>query len=74
MTTEKKWNLPYAIEALTVHRDSRGALYEALRFSSQAIPLGGHGSKIFLFKTTATILFYLRKMFFIQKIIVQSFL
>jgi hypothetical protein len=51
MTTEKKWNLPYAIEALTVHRDSRGALYEALRFSSQAIPLGGHGSKIFLFKT-----------------------
>lgn len=41
MTTEKKWNLPYAIEALTVHRDSRGALYEALRFSSQDIPLGG---------------------------------
>ena len=41
MTTKKKWNLPYAIEELTVHRDSRGALYEALRFSSQDIPLGG---------------------------------
>lgn len=33
--------MPYAIEALTVHRDARGALYEALRFSSRDIPAGG---------------------------------
>lgn len=41
MTSEKNWNMPYALEALTVHRDARGALYEALRFSSQDIPKGG---------------------------------
>lgn len=41
MTREKNRNKPYAIEALTVHRDARGALYEALRFTSQDIPPGG---------------------------------
>ncbi len=35
------WNRAYLIEDLEVHRDTRGALYEALRFSSQAIPAGG---------------------------------
>jgi dTDP-4-dehydrorhamnose 3,5-epimerase-like enzyme len=38
---EKNWEKPYAIEALTVHSDSRGLLYEALRFTSQDIPQGG---------------------------------
>ena len=38
MAREKNWDKPYAIEALTVHRDARGALYEALRFTSQDIP------------------------------------
>jgi UDP-2-acetamido-2,6-beta-L-arabino-hexul-4-ose reductase len=41
MTKEKSWDKPYAIEPLTVHSDARGALYEALRFSSQGIPEGG---------------------------------
>ncbi len=41
MAREKNWDKPYAIEPLTVHRDVRGALYEALRFSSQNIPQGG---------------------------------
>lgn len=41
MAREKNWNKPYVIEPLTVHSDARGALYEALRFSSQAIPSGG---------------------------------
>lgn len=41
MTKEKSWDKPYAIEPLTVHSDARGALYEALRFSSQGIPAGG---------------------------------
>jgi dTDP-4-dehydrorhamnose 3,5-epimerase-like enzyme len=41
MAREKNWNEPYLIEALTVHRDARGALYEALRFTSQGIPQGG---------------------------------
>lgn len=41
MARENNWNKPYAIEALTVHCDARGALYEALRFSSQDIPRGG---------------------------------
>jgi dTDP-4-dehydrorhamnose 3,5-epimerase len=41
MAREKNWNEPYSIEALTVHRDARGTLYEALRFTSQDIPQGG---------------------------------
>ena len=41
MAMEKNWDKPYSIEALKVHRDARGALYEALRFSSQGIPRGG---------------------------------
>lgn len=41
MAKEGNWDKPYAIEALTVHRDARGALYEALRFTSQDIPRGG---------------------------------
>lgn len=41
MAREKNWDEPYSIEALTVHRDARGALYEALRFTSQGIPQGG---------------------------------
>jgi UDP-2-acetamido-2,6-beta-L-arabino-hexul-4-ose reductase len=41
MARKTNWNKPYAIEALTVHRDPRGALYEALRFSSQDIHPGG---------------------------------
>lgn len=41
MTKEKSWDKPYAIEPLSVHSDARGALYEALRFSSQGIPAGG---------------------------------
>jgi len=41
MARTTNWNKPYALEALTVHRDPRGALFEALRFSSQDIQLGG---------------------------------
>lgn len=41
MTRGENWDKPYSIEALTVHRDTRGALYEAIRFSSQDIPSGG---------------------------------
>lgn len=41
MARESEWNGAYVIEDLKVHRDARGALYEALRFSSQAIPEGG---------------------------------
>ncbi len=41
MARESAWNRAYVIEDLEVHRDMRGALYEALRFSSQAIPEGG---------------------------------
>lgn len=41
MAREKNWDKPYSIEALTVHRDARGALYEVLRFASQDIPPGG---------------------------------
>lgn len=37
----KDWNGPFHIEDLTVHRDPRGALYEAIRFKSQDIPAGG---------------------------------
>jgi UDP-2-acetamido-2,6-beta-L-arabino-hexul-4-ose reductase len=41
MTQTKNWNLPYVLEELKVHRDARGDLYEAIRFSSQEIPKGG---------------------------------
>ena len=41
MTKEKSWDKPYAIEPLRMHSDARGALYEALRFTSQDIPRGG---------------------------------
>lgn len=41
MTSGKNWDKPYAIEALALHRDERGALFEAIRFSSQDIPRGG---------------------------------
>jgi dTDP-4-dehydrorhamnose 3,5-epimerase len=41
MARKKNWNVHYAIEDLTIHRDQRGALYEVLRFSSQDIPSGG---------------------------------
>ncbi len=41
MARERDWNRAYVIKDLKVHRDRRGALYEALRFSSQAIPEGG---------------------------------
>ena len=41
MARVRDWNRAYLIEDLEVHRDTRGALYEALRFSLQAIPAGG---------------------------------
>lgn len=41
MAREKNWDEPYSIETLTLHCDARGALYEALRFTSQDIPRGG---------------------------------
>jgi UDP-2-acetamido-2,6-beta-L-arabino-hexul-4-ose reductase len=41
MSREKSWSEPYSIKTLTVHCDARGALYEALRFTSQGIPPGG---------------------------------
>ena len=41
MTQKNTWDEPYSIEPLTVHRDTRGVLYEAIRFSSQSIPAGG---------------------------------
>jgi UDP-2-acetamido-2,6-beta-L-arabino-hexul-4-ose reductase len=41
MTTTTRWDAPFNIERLQVHRDPRGALYEALRFTSQKIPAGG---------------------------------
>lgn len=41
MIGEKTWNKQYLIEELTVHRDARGLLFEALRFTSQNIPSGG---------------------------------
>ena len=41
MAREKVWSKACVIEDLEVHRDARGILYEALRFSSQAIPQGG---------------------------------
>ncbi len=41
MTRQRDWNRAYVIEDLKVHRDARGTLYEALRFSSQTIPEGG---------------------------------
>ena len=41
MTRKDSWDEPYSFEALMVHRDARGALYEAVRFSSQNIPAGG---------------------------------
>lgn len=41
MTRKKSWDMPCGIEDLEVHCDERGVLYEALRFSSQAIPQGG---------------------------------
>ena len=41
MGRERHWDRPYFIENLQVHRDTRGTLYEALRFTSQAVPGGG---------------------------------
>jgi UDP-2-acetamido-2,6-beta-L-arabino-hexul-4-ose reductase len=41
MAIEGNWNKSHSLAALTVHRDERGVLYEALRFSSQNVPLGG---------------------------------
>lgn len=41
MATNSDWTVPYGLEDLTVHRDPRGALFEAMRFSSQQIPAGG---------------------------------
>jgi dTDP-4-dehydrorhamnose 3,5-epimerase-like enzyme len=41
MAREKNWDKPYVIENLKVFRDERGVLYEAIRFSSQAIEQGG---------------------------------
>ena len=41
MIRQRDWNRAYVIEDLKVHRDARGTLYEALRFSSQTIPEGG---------------------------------
>jgi dTDP-4-dehydrorhamnose 3,5-epimerase-like enzyme len=37
----KNWQEPFRIDDLTVHRDPRGALFEAMRFKSQDIPTGG---------------------------------
>ena len=41
MIRKKSWDMACGIEDLEVHSDDRGILYEALRFSSQAIPQGG---------------------------------
>lgn len=41
MVRESDWNKVFVIENLVVHRDTRGALYEALRFKSQGVPEGG---------------------------------
>ncbi len=41
MNRKNTWDEPYAIEPLVVHRDARGALYEAVRFGSQNIPPAG---------------------------------
>lgn len=41
MAADKDWSGPYRIDDLTVHRDQRGVLYEALRFSTQEVPTGG---------------------------------
>jgi dTDP-4-dehydrorhamnose 3,5-epimerase len=41
LTQEQPWAKPYAIKPLTVHRDLRGTLFEALRFTSWDIPKGG---------------------------------
>lgn len=41
MGRESNWDRAFVIEPLTIHRDARGALFEALRFSSQDIPKGG---------------------------------
>lgn len=41
MTRESDWDKSYSIEEIAMHCDARGALFEALRFSSQDIPMGG---------------------------------
>ncbi|WP_162200181.1 polysaccharide biosynthesis C-terminal domain-containing protein [Kiloniella spongiae] len=41
MTKAKNWDVPYYIEPLVRHSDERGALFEAMRFTSQNIPTGG---------------------------------
>lgn len=41
MVGKATWNEPFSIDPLEVHRDARGALYEAIRFGSQNIPSGG---------------------------------
>lgn len=41
MTLTKDWGAPFLVDDLTVHRDARGVLYEALRFGTQDIPPGG---------------------------------
>ncbi len=41
MTINNTWDASYFIEPLTVHRDTRGVLFEAIRFKSQNIPTGG---------------------------------
>ena len=41
MARERVWSEPCAITDLEMHRDPRGILFEAFRFSSQRIPQGG---------------------------------
>ncbi|RED44308.1 dTDP-4-dehydrorhamnose 3,5-epimerase-like enzyme [Aestuariispira insulae] len=41
MANNSDWDLPFGLENLTVHRDHRGMLFEAMRFGSQKIPPGG---------------------------------
>ncbi len=41
MVSMDSWKTSYSIQPLTVHRDSRGSLFEALRFETQGIPTYG---------------------------------
>jgi dTDP-4-dehydrorhamnose 3,5-epimerase-like enzyme len=41
MGRESNWDRGFVIEPLTIYRDARGTLFEALRFSLQDIPKGG---------------------------------
>jgi len=41
MENKIKWTLPWQIEELTMYSDTRGSLYETIKFTEQGVPSGG---------------------------------